>query len=452
MGTFESLALKLGTVASVSLVVEAARNSAARFPISTTNDTSIPPFHHNVASTQSLVWSAVMRRASSRSVPSEAAAEERGSLRCHAAPIDPCPYRTILYGCFPTAAAALVGHLKMRESPPLSPLQPPCKADAESKGSHRLGQICTSPLPTTDINFSSPTIKLNDDAMSLFESMSSKTFPLDVFTSKGLVCTACSSFTRYPFLKPRQKSKLPLKRGGSTLSHTAANTISTPARRPSTVLYPLYAARYTFNRSMKSFRSWSTSGWGSSSASRVSTDMVSSPAAPVPMTVDDGGSRLFRDIDELGYKVNHYALNSTQQLHLRDILHVQELDDFFTECKNLEIETGLFDGSESGATDPVENSCAPIESCGVEDNLSSSIMLYAGLRQCGGLAQGNRGRVPHNYWSMKDEELMQSNREASRARFLAGRAAAKEQSKMMEESAEEVEEEIAEEIAETSPT
>ena len=142
------------------------------------------------------------------------------------------------------------------------------------------------------------------------------------------------------------------------------------------------------------------------------------------MTVDDYGPMLFYDIDDLVHKASQHAFNHlTQKLHLRDILHVGELSDFFTERENLEIEARLFDGSESEGVTPEENPRSPIESYDVEDSLDSSILLYSGIRQCGGVAQRARGRVARDYWSTKDEVLMQSNRDALRIAFLNDRAA-----------------------------
>jgi hypothetical protein len=165
------------------------------------------------------------------------------------------------------------------------------------------------------------------------------------------------------------------------------------------------------------------------------------------MTVDDYGPMLFQDIDWLAYEASQQAFASTQQLRPRDILHAQELDDFFTECEDLEnTEARLFDGSEGKAMAVEEDSGTNIKSSDNEDDPGSPIMLYAGLRQCGGVTQKNRGRVAHNYWSTKDEELMRLDREAIRAAFLSERAAAKEQAKtvsvddeQMEEQKEEVE-------------
>ena len=186
------------------------------------------------------------------------------------------------------------------------------------------------------------------------------------------------------------------------------------------------------------------------------------------MTVDDYGPMLFQDIDGLAYEANQHAFASTQQLQPRNILHVQELDDFLTECENLEnIEARLFDGSESKAMTPEENSYTPIKSCDIEDDVDSPIMLYAGLRQCGGVTQKNRGRVARDYWSTKDEELTRSGLEAVRAAFLKERAAAKkppktvlldeeqkeeqkEQVEQVEEQVQQIEEERTEESAEES--
>lgn len=230
------------------------------------------------------------------------------------------------------------------------------------------------------------------------------------------------------YSRPRQKLRLPLRRRASSVSCTSANTVSAPARRPFIALHPLSAARYAFNRSVKSFRSWSTSG-RRSSASIAPTDALF-PPAPVPMSVDDYGPMLFQDIDWLAYEANQQAFTSTQQLHPRDILHAQELDDFFTECENLDYtEARLFDGSESKGMAPEENSGTSIKSSDIEDDADSPIMLYAGLRQCGGVTQRNRGRVTHDYWSIKDEELMRSDQEAIRTAFLDERKAVKEQSK-----------------------
>lgn len=224
--------------------------------------------------------------------------------------------------------------------------------------------------------------------------------------------------------RPMQKLRLPLQRRSSTISYTSTDMTSTLARRSSIALHPLSAARYAFNRSVRSFRSWSTSSWRRSSAS---IDDLPSPPTPVSMTVDDYGSMLFYDIDDLVPKAGQHAFNTlTQKLHPRHILHVGELDDFFTERENLEIEARLFDGSESEGMASEENPRAPIKSYDVEDSLGSSIMLYAGIRQCGGVAQRARGRVAHDHWSTRDEVLMQSNRDALRAAFLADRAAAKE--------------------------
>jgi hypothetical protein len=97
------------------------------------------------------------------------------------------------------------------------------------------------------------------------------------------------------------------------------------------------------------------------------------------MTVDDYGPMLFHDIDYLAYNANQHAFNnSTQKLHLRGILHVGELDDFFTERENLEIEARLFDGSESEEMASEENSCAPIKSYDVGDSLGSSYHVICG--------------------------------------------------------------------------
>lgn len=166
------------------------------------------------------------------------------------------------------------------------------------------------------------------------------------------------------------------------------------------------------------------------------------------MTVDDYGPMLFQDIDWLAYDANQYAFTSAQQLHPRDILHAQELDDFFTECENLEnIEARLFDGSEGKAMAPEEISDTSIKSCDIEDDVDPPIMLYAGLRQCGGVTQRNRGRVAHDYWSKKDEELTQAGREAVRTAFLEERAAAlvdEEQKEAQEAQAEEQREQMEE--------
>ena len=243
-----------------------------------------------------------------------------------------------------------------------------------------------------------------------------------------------------------QKLRLPLQRRSSSISYTSANMTGTPVRRPSIALHPLSAARYAFNRSVKSFRSWSTSGrWGSS----ATIDVISPRRAPVPMTVDDYGPMLFHDIDYLVHKASQHAFNSsTYKLQPRDILHVRELDDFFTEHENLEIEGRLFDGSESEGVAPEGNSYAPIKSYDVGDSLGSSILLYTGVRQCGGVAQRTRGRVAHDHWSTKDEELTQSNREALRTAFLADRAAAKKQPKVLVAEQQETVEETVEETEE----
>jgi hypothetical protein len=156
-------------------------------------------------------------------------------------------------------------------------------------------------------------------------------------------------------------------------------------------------------------------------------DVLPSPPALVHMTVDDYGPVLFQDIKDLARQVCQHAFKSTQQLRSRDILHVEELDDFFTERSDLENETRLFDESDSEPTVIDEKSCTSIKSRDSKDNLGSSVLLYAGLRQCGGLTQRNRGRVAHDYWSKKDEELMQSDLEAVRISFLTERAAAKGQ-------------------------
>ena len=223
--------------------------------------------------------------------------------------------------------------------------------------------------------------------------------------------------TRY--LRPMQKLRLPVQRRSSTIPYTSTDMTSTSVRRPSVALHPLSVARYAFNRSVKSFRSWSTSSWRRSSAS---INALSSPPAPMPMTVDDYGPMLFYDIDYLVYKASQHAFNnSTQKLYPQDILHAGEFDDFFTERENLEIEARLFDGSESEGMAPEENARSPIKSYNAEDSLDSSILLYAGVRQCGGVAKTTRGRVAHDYWSTKDEALMQSNREALRTAFLADR-------------------------------
>jgi hypothetical protein len=251
--------------------------------------------------------------------------------------------------------------------------------------------------------------------------------------------------TRYS--RDLQKLRLPLQRRSATISYTSNDTTSTSVRRPSTVLHPLSMARYAFNRSVKSFHSWSTSGWQRSSAS---VDALSSPPAPIPMTVEDYGPMLFYDIDYLVHKANQHAFNnSTQKLQPRDILYVGELDDFLTERENLEIEARLFDGSESEGVAPEENGRAPIKSYDAEGSIGSSIMLYVGVRQCGGVAKRTRGRVAHNYWSTKDEDLMQSNREALRAAFLADRVAAKT---LPEAEEEELEPELTERVEETTQT
>lgn len=218
------------------------------------------------------------------------------------------------------------------------------------------------------------------------------------------------------YSRPMQKPRPPLQRRSSTISYTSTDITSTVVRRRSIALHPLSAARNAFNRSVKSFRSWSTSSWRHSSAS---IDDLSSPPAPVPMTVDDYGPMLFYDIDDLAHKASQHAFNHlTQKLHPRDILHIGELCDFFTERENLEIEARLFDGSESEGVAPEENPRPPIKSYDVEDRLDSSILLYSGIRQCGGVAQRARGRVARDYWSTKDEVLMQSNRDALRTAFL----------------------------------
>jgi len=112
----------------------------------------------------------------------------------------------VYYGCISASAAALVGHLKMRECPPLSP-QPPYEVDTRSD---KLSSTCPSPLPTPDINLSSSTINLNDEAVSFrYRPMSTQTFPFDVFTNKGLVCSVCSSFIRYPLLKTGAETQAP---------------------------------------------------------------------------------------------------------------------------------------------------------------------------------------------------------------------------------------------------
>ncbi len=247
------------------------------------------------------------------------------------------------------------------------------------------------------------------------------------------------------YSRPMQKPRPPLQRRSSTISCISTDMTSTVMRRRSIAFHPLSAARYAFNRSVKSFRSWSTSSWRRSSAS---IDDLSSPPAPVPMTVDEYGPMLFYDIDDLVHKANQHAFNTlTQKLHPRDILHVEELDDFFTERENLEIEARLFDGSESEGMTPEENARAPIKSYDVEDSLESSILLYAGIRQCGGVAQRARGNVTRDYWSMKDEVLMQSNRDALRAAFLLDKAATKELPKA--EVKEQVEEPVEEPAEET---
>ena len=249
----------------------------------------------------------------------------------------------------------------------------------------------------------------------------------------------------------KQKLRLPVRRRGSTISFTPDNTV----RRPTGVLHPLSAARYAFSRSVNSFRSWSTSGWRSSSASITPTGVLSSPPAPVPMTVDDYGPMLFQDISYLAYKANQHAFNSTQQLRLREILHAEEPDDFFTERETLEIEARLFCGSESEAMAPEKNLCSRIKSYDIEDNSGAPVMLYAGLRQCGGVTQKNRGRVAHDYWSRKDEEIMQSNREALRAAYLSERIAAKKQPEtalVEEQQVEEQQETIEESAKETTQT
>ena len=172
------------------------------------------------------------------------------------------------------------------------------------------------------------------------------------------------------------------------------------------------------------------------------------------MTVDDYGSMLFYDIDDLVDKAGQHAFNHlTQKLQPRDILHVGELDDFFTECENLENEARLFDGTESEGMTPEENPRAPSESHDVEDSLGSSILLYAGIRQCGGVAQRARGRVPRDHWSTKDEVLMQSNRDALRVAFLADRGAAKElpKAEVKEQVEELAEEPVPEPVPESVP-
>jgi hypothetical protein len=142
------------------------------------------------------------------------------------------------------------------------------------------------------------------------------------------------------------------------------------------------------------------------------------------MTVDD-------DIDYLARKVSQHVFSSALRLYPRIALNVEELR------KNLEVETRLFDGSESETTVPAETPCDLIKPRDVQDNSDSSIMLYAGLRQCGGLAQKNRGRVPYDHWSKKDEELMKPNREALRVAFLAGETVPEVQPEKMEELEEE---------------
>jgi hypothetical protein len=114
----------------------------------------------------------------------------------------PCSYRTLLYYGYSSATAAvLVDHLepkmepnmKMHEHPSLSP-QPSYEADTESGGASVLGTIYTQSLPSPDFNLEPSTFNLNDEAVPVSRPMSTKTFPLDVFTSKDLVCIACSSF------------------------------------------------------------------------------------------------------------------------------------------------------------------------------------------------------------------------------------------------------------------
>ena len=144
------------------------------------------------------------------------------------------------------------------------------------------------------------------------------------------------------------------------------------------------------------------------------------------MTVDDYGPMLFHDIDYLAYKASQHAFQSTQRLYPRGIPRIGELGGFFAEREDMEIEARLSDRSESETVAPEENSSSPIKSCDIGDDLGSSIMLYVGLRQCGGVTQRNRGRVAHDHWLTKDEELTQSYREALRTAFLADRAAAKE--------------------------
>ena len=238
-----------------------------------------------------------------------------------------------------------------------------------------------------------------------------------------------------------QKLRLPVQRRSATISYTPTDMV----RRPLIALHPLSMARYAFNRSMRSFRSWSTSGWRRSS---TSIDDLSSPPAPMPMTVEDYGPMLFYDIDDLVHKASQHAYNnSIQKAHRRDILHVGDFDDFFTEPGDLEIEARLFDGSESEGVAPEENGHSLIKSYNAEDSLGSSIMLYAGVRQCGGVTKRTRGRVAHDYWSTKDEELMQSNREALRTAFIAARTAAKE---LPEAEVEELELELVEPVEETT--